>query len=110
MTLAFSATQIEQMRNKSPERGQIAALRTQLATLEGPGGGRVRTTSEAVAEFSPFSSDFQGLHDLYADSVADAVAVNAFGLGLALRTAAGRPIVWGLHDQMANEALSLIHI
>ncbi|MEH6677553.1 ImuA family protein [Phenylobacterium sp.] len=92
------------MRNKSSERGQIAALRTQLATLEGPGGGRVRTTSEAVAEFSPFSADFQGLHDLYADSVADAAAVNAFGLGLAQRVAAGRPIVWGLHDQMANEA------
>ena len=92
------------MRNEAPERDQIAALRAQLATLEGPGGGRVRATSEAEVEFSPFSADFQGLHDLYADSVADAVAVNAFSLGLALRTAAGRPIVWGLHDQMANEA------
>ncbi|MDP1985984.1 MAG: hypothetical protein Q8K44_01875 [Phenylobacterium sp.] len=32
------------------------------------------------------------------------MAVNAFSLGLALRTAAGRPIVWGLHDQMTHEA------
>ncbi|MFN3877344.1 MAG: ImuA family protein [Brevundimonas sp.] len=44
------------------------------------------------------------VHDLYAAGPADAVAVNAFGLGMALRAAAGRPIVWGLHEMMAQEA------
>nr|WP_314434984.1 hypothetical protein [uncultured Brevundimonas sp.] len=44
------------------------------------------------------------VHDLYAAGPADAVAVNAFGLGMAMRAAAGRPIVWGLHEMMAQEA------
>ncbi|WP_240387221.1 ImuA family protein [Brevundimonas naejangsanensis] len=44
------------------------------------------------------------VHDLYAAAPADAVAVNAFGLGLALQAAKGRPIVWGLHEMMAQEA------
>ena len=44
------------------------------------------------------------LHDLYAETPADATAVNAFGLGLALRAAEGRAIVWGLHEMMGREA------
>ena len=47
--------------------------------------------------FAPLATGV--LHDLYASAPADAVVVNAFGLGMALRAAAGRPIV-----------LSLIHI
>lgn len=44
------------------------------------------------------------MHDLYAETPADAVAINAFGLGAALQAADGRIIVWGLHDMMGLEA------
>lgn len=43
------------------------------------------------------------VHDLYADTPADAVALNAFGLGLAVRAAGGRAIVWGIHRQVETE-------
>lgn len=46
----------------------------------------------------------QSLHDLYAPSVADAAAVNAFGLGLAAATCVGKPVVWAIHDMMGLEA------
>lgn len=45
----------------------------------------------------------QGLHDLYAAAPADAVAVNAFGLGLAVEAARGRPVVWAVHEAMSQE-------
>lgn len=44
------------------------------------------------------------LHDLYAASPADAVSTGAFALALAVEAAAGRPVVWALHEMMALEA------
>lgn len=46
----------------------------------------------------------QAVHDLYAASPTDLAALNAFGLGLSIETAAGRPVVWGLHDMIAQES------
>lgn len=43
------------------------------------------------------------LHDLYAATPADAVALNAFSLGLATGIAGGRPVLWGLHEMMGHE-------
>lgn len=54
--------------------------------------------------FPPHGGLAQGaLHDLYAASPADAVTTGAFGLGLAVGAAAGRPVVWGLDAMSAQE-------
>lgn len=45
----------------------------------------------------------RAVHDLYADTPADAVALNAFGLGLAVKAAGGRPIVWAIHRLVETE-------
>ena len=60
------------------------------------------TASEAAPSATTFAR--RTLHDLYAETTADAVAVNAFALGLAVEAAAGRPVVWGLHRLTEQEA------
>lgn len=85
----------------SPDR--LEALKAQLATLERR-SGPVRTTAPIQAEDDLSALTAAGcVHDLYAGAEADAVSVNAFGLGLALKAAKGRPVVWGLHDIVARE-------
>ncbi|HEY4586924.1 MAG TPA: hypothetical protein VIG84_11135, partial [Brevundimonas sp.] len=78
--------------------------KARLKALERCGARRAAITERHVGEdhFAPVATGV--VHDLYAAAPADAVAVNAFGLGMALRAAAGRPIVWGLHEMMAQEA------
>lgn len=92
------------MRNIHSQPDALASLKSRLDALDRASGLRfssgVREGSEDV--FSPLDTGV--VHDLYAAGPADAVAVNAFGLGMALRAAAGRPIVWGLHEMMAQEA------
>jgi len=92
------------MENICSQPDALAALKTRLEALDRAGGRRVGTGVRAGSDdaFAPLVSG--GLHDLYAAEPADAVAINAFGLGMALRAAAGRPIVWGLHEMMAQEA------
>lgn len=59
------------------------------------------------ARHSPCLTSFRlataSLHDLYAASPADAVAASAFGLGMAVGAAAGKPVVWGLDAMTAQE-------
>ncbi len=90
------------MRNIHSQPDALAALKTRLEALDRAGGrrtgGGVRAESDDA--FAPLATGV--LHDLYASAPADAVAVNAFGLGMALRAAAGRPIVWGLHEPAAG--------
>lgn len=86
----------------SPDR--LEALKAQLATLERRGGRARDVVPIETNDDDPAALTATGcVHDLYAAAEADAVAVNAFGLGLALRAANGRPLVWGLHDVVARE-------
>lgn len=91
------------MKNTSSRSARFAALRTAFSGFqdqvpEGPKASRT-IPSPSIA------SEVRGtLHDLYAASPADVVAVNAFGLGLAVEAAAGRPIVWAMDDMTAHEA------
>lgn len=92
------------MKNINPQPDALAALKTRLEVLD---RSMVRHAGRLAPEraddaFAPLA---QGVvHDLYATAPADAVAVNAFGLGMALKAATGRHIVWGLHDMMSQEA------
>ncbi|MNI30839.1 hypothetical protein D3C73_846990 [compost metagenome] len=89
---------MEQMKNIRKEE-QIAALRAQLARLEPAARARGRPGDAAPLAVAPGR-----LHDLYAQTAADAPSANAFALGLALTAAGGRPLVWCLHDRMGQEA------
>lgn len=92
------------MVNVKSHPARLAALKRRLQALD-RGSDPVLRAPVPVAS-GDFSVDIapHALHDLYAAAPADAVAVNAFGLGLALRAAAGRPIVWALHEVMGQEA------
>jgi len=92
------------MRNISPQPDALAALKTRLATLDQSGARRIETVAHKGGgdAFAPLTTGV--VHDLYATAPADAVAVNAFGLGMAARAAAGRPIIWGVHEMMDLEA------
>lgn len=91
------------MENSLSRTERLAALRSQVASLD---GGARRAVRSPAFEGDGFPQTLQTrvLHDLYAATPADAVALNAFGLGLALRAAEGRTIVWVLHDLMGQEA------
>ena len=91
------------MQNICSSPNRLEALKAQLATLERRNGparaaGPVPTNDDLSA-----LTGAGGVHDLYAGAEADAVSVNAFGLGLALKAAKGRPLVWGLHEAVARE-------
>jgi protein ImuA len=92
------------MRNIRSQSDALATLKTRLEALDRYGCRRVKTTAREGGDnaFAPLATGV--LHDFYATTPADAVAVNAFGLGMAIRAAAGRPIVWGLHEMMGQEA------
>ena len=92
------------MRNIRSQPDALAALKIKLEALSRPDARRVETVRRDGGD-DAFAYLATGvLHDLYAATPADAVAVNAFGLGMALRAAAGRPIVWALHEMMNQEA------
>lgn len=79
-----------------------------MKNIQGIGESGESISSDRKPAIEPASETletlFQGtLHDLYAASPADAVAVNAFGLGLAVRQAARRPIVWGMDEMTIRE-------
>lgn len=91
------------MRNICSRPDVLSALKARLEAMDTSISRRVRTTvRESCDSFTPLATGV--LHELYAVAPADAVAVNAFGLGQALRAAAGRPIVWALHEMMGQEA------
>lgn len=92
------------MRNIHSRPDALASLKARLETLDRASGLRVSSAGRGDKDDHFASLDARGVHELHAAGPADAVAVNAFGLGMAMRAAAGRPIVWGLHEMMAQEA------
>lgn len=91
------------MQNICSSSDRLEALKAQLATLERRNGsvcaaGPVQPDDDLCALTAAGC-----VHDLYAGAEADAVSVNGFGLGLALKAAKGRPLVWGLHEAVARE-------
>ncbi len=92
------------MQNMQTSSNRLDALKAQLATLERKAGTGRRVGAHAPDDDTPAGLTTPGaVHDLYAEAEADAVSVNAFGLGLALNAASGRPLVWGLHEAVARE-------
>jgi protein ImuA len=94
---------MEQMKNIIRPDDRMSVLKAQLAALDGP-ARRPSLRRPRDREAFPDVWETGVVHDLYAQTPADAVAVNGFGLGLALQTAGGRAIVWGLHEMMGHEA------
>lgn len=89
------------MQNKLSAAEHLKALEPRLGSLE----RHAKTASEdALHGTLPVPLARHALHDFYAHTPADTVTLNAFGLGLAVAAAAGKPIVWALHDLMGHEA------
>lgn len=86
---------------RSDER--LAALRIRLGSFN-PSERSITPQPEQNSSTFPSCWARGTVHDLYAETPADAVAINAFSLGAALQAADGRIIVWGLHDMMGLEA------
>lgn len=91
------------MKNTSSRHVALAQLKSQLQSLEQGPDRRVRPRPVATGP-KGFGDLARGVvHDLYAPCSADSVALGGFALGLAMRAAKGRPIVWALDEMTAQE-------
>jgi protein ImuA len=88
------------MENKS---AGLDNLRRQVAALEGRASWSDTLSNPQDAAFDPMRWTTGVLHDVYAENVADAAALNAFALGGASQTARGRAIVWTLQAMALHE-------
>lgn len=91
-----------------PSTAQITQLKVRLARLSrheaGGRAGRFTLGMDRVdAHLDPGPCLFC-LHDIHAETAADAVAANAFALGLATRAAPDRPLVWVFQTLAGQEA------
>ncbi|CAL1692678.1 hypothetical protein MMB232_02859 [Brevundimonas subvibrioides] len=91
------------MRNIEEKEQRLVALRAGLAKLDRSRPARVRAARSSGDHDLLDRLEPRAVHDLYADTPADAVALNAFGLGLAVKAAGGRPIVWAIHRLVETE-------
>ena len=91
------------MKNNSSRAEALAQLKTQLQTLEQGPDRRVRPrpTAPAPEGFGELATGV--VHDLYATRPSDSAALGGFGLGLAMRAAKTRPIVWAMDEMTASE-------
>ena len=94
-----------------PSTFQIEQLKTRLAklSLHETGGESRRFTlgiDKVDAYLDPGPCLFC-LHDIHSETTADAVAANAFALGLALRATRDRPLIWVFQNLASQEAGSL---
>ncbi|AQR63369.1 hypothetical protein BZG35_05460 [Brevundimonas sp. LM2] len=94
-----------------PSTLQIAQLKARLASLSRPetGGepGRFTLGMDRVDAYLDPGPCLFCLHDIHARSPADAVAANAFALGLATRATRDRPMVWAIQTLAGQEAGAL---
>ncbi len=85
----------------------LSALRRAVSAIEP--GEAVRATDRFSFGFADLDAWLGGglahgaLHEVYAERVADAAASAGFGLGMAARAAAGRPVVWARQDLVGIE-------
>ncbi len=86
----------------------LLALRERLARLESGAGARAGASfplGGAPGEADGLLALARGaLHEVVAPGSADAAAAAGFALGLALRAAAGRPLLWARQDFIDGEA------
>ncbi|MBL9010171.1 MAG: hypothetical protein JNL56_03230 [Alphaproteobacteria bacterium] len=86
----------------------LAALRTQLAGLDGRpvAGAGVRVALGAPAIDATLDGGLArgAVHEIYAARPADAAAAAGFTVGLAIRAAGEKPIVWVRQDFLDHEA------
>lgn len=94
-----------------PSTLQIAQLKTRLAGLsrheKGDGPGRFTLGIDCVDAYLDPGPCLFSLHDIHARTHADAVAANAFALGLSTRAARERPLVWVIQNLVQQEAGTL---
>ena len=91
-----------------PSTFQIEQLKAGLATLSRPEAGaeagRFTLGLDRVDRHLDPGPCLFCLHDIHAQSAADAVAANAFALGLAMRATQDRPLVWVFQKLASQEA------
>ncbi len=98
-----------------PSSVPIEQLKARLASLSRPESrdergappGRFTLGLEAVDRHLDPGPCFFRLHDIHARSGPDAVAANAFALGLANRACGERPLLWVFQDRAGQEAGAL---
>ena len=87
---------------------QIEQLKSRLAKLShhetGPEPGRFTLGMDRVDAYLDPGPCLFCLHDIHAQTAADAVAANAFALGLASRATCDRPLVWVFQNLASQEA------
>jgi len=88
------------MENKSALSERLSRLKQQVALLEVHPSSEPQSASGGVL---PVPLAAQAVHDLYAATPADGVAVNGFGLGLSMAMAKGKPVVWAIQDMVSHE-------
>ncbi len=90
----------------------LSALRERLSRLETGAGARAQAGLDASFPLGPATDGEEGLlalargalHEVVAPGSADAAAAAGFALGLALRAAEGRPLLWARQDFIDGEA------
>lgn len=91
-----------------PSTFQIEQLKSRLAKLshyEAKGGtGRFTLGMDRVDAYLEPGPCLFCLHDIHSETAADAVAANAFALGLASRATQDRPLVWVFQGLASQEA------
>lgn len=91
-----------------PSTHQIEQLKARLSVLSRhETGGQMRRFTlgmQRVDNYLDPEPCLDSLHDIHAQTTADAVAANAFALGLAMRATGDRPIVWVFQNLATQES------
>ena len=94
-----------------PSTDQIEQLRARLSAVSpqraGGEAGRFTLGMDCVDTYLDPGPCLFCLHDIHAETAADAVAANAFALGLASRATGDKPLVWVFQALVGQEAGSL---
>lgn len=90
---------------------QLAQLKSRLAKLArhdiAGEAGRFTLGMDKVDEYLDPGPCLFCLHEIHAETAADAVAANAFALGLSTRASQSRPLLWVFQNRVGQEAGTL---